>query len=104
MFVATINVPGYLPTDTEPPEFETAREAWEYLREERARGEDNALMFARPLDETEPYSETWLELDKRADQGWPVCDFERVGTVYGDTPGYEGEHDLGLAYSVQEVC
>jgi hypothetical protein len=27
----------------------------------------------------------------------------QVGTVHGRTPGYDGNHDLGLAYSVVRV-
>lgn len=30
-YVATINVPGYLPMDDDPPVFDSAREAWQYL-------------------------------------------------------------------------
>jgi hypothetical protein len=26
-----------------------------------------------------------------------------TGTLYGDTPGYDGDHDLGVAYSVAQV-
>lgn len=99
MYVATINVPGYMPMDDEPPTFETAREAWEYLAEEREREEDDAL----DTESDAPYSETVTELRRHASDKWLVCDFERVGTVYGDTPGYDGSHDLGLAYSVSAV-
>lgn len=41
MYVATISQPGYLP-DTEPAEFETVAEAWEYLAEEYAYHNDGA--------------------------------------------------------------
>lgn len=96
-YLATINVPGYLPMDDDPPTFDTAREAWEYLADERRRGEDDTA------DDASPYSEAVDELDSYASASWHVCDFERVGTVYAPTPGYEGDHDLGLAYSVTEV-
>lgn len=98
MYVATINVPGYLPMDDDPPMFDQAREAWLWLAQERQRDEDAAEM---PGDS---YSQTVLDLEHRASRvdawGHPVS---RRGTVYGSTPGYEGDHDLGLAYSVTEV-
>lgn len=94
VYVATINVPGYLPMADEPAVFDTAREAWEYLCEERERSEDDF--------EGEDYSDTVTKLRRWAANDM-VCDFEKVGTIYGDTPGYEGDHDLGLAYSVAET-
>jgi hypothetical protein len=97
-YLATVNVPGYLPMDDEPPTFETPAEAWEYLADERRRGEDDAT------EEEGPYSDTVTELDKRvrwASSGL-VCDFEAVGTVYGETPGGR-MYDLGLAYTVTEI-
>lgn len=86
-FLAIINTPGYLSEQDEVPEFETAREAWRYLRDERDRDVD---AMGDP-DETD---RCWLELDTAVHNGFGP------GTVYGATPGYEGEHDLGLAYSV----
>lgn len=82
MFLATINTPGYLPWDDEPPVFESNAEAWEYLAGERRFQEDDG------------YSETVEILERYAAEG------HGEDTVYGDTPGYEGSHDLGLAYSV----
>lgn len=93
-YLATINVPGYLPMDDDPPVFDTAREAWEHLQWERMRGEDEI-----PGD----YSETVAELGRWADPRWPVTEHERCGTVYAPTPGYEGDHDLGLAYCVTAI-
>lgn len=101
-YVATINTPGYLPMDDDPPVFDTAKEAWEYLRDERQAQEDAAAMED---DSIKFYTETLDDLyahARWADSGL-VCDFEAVGTVVGDTPGYDGSHDLGLAYSVTEV-
>ncbi len=103
-YVAIVNVPGYLPMDDDPPVFDTAREAWQYLAGERERGEDDT--------EGEQYSTT---RDHLAALGYPGLvgsdaanwlarnglDPDGTGTVYGATPGYEGDHDLGLAYSVE---
>jgi len=97
-YVATINTPGYLPDGTEePPTFDTAEAAWEYLTDERMRHEDET----QEADEhAEPYSETVTELDRIRvlSHNGP-----EEGTVYGSTPGYDGSHDLGLAYSVTEL-
>lgn len=41
-YVATINTPDYMPWDDDPPVFDTANEAWEYLASERERAEDSA--------------------------------------------------------------
>lgn len=96
-YVATINVPGYLPTDDDPPVFDTPAEAWQYLADERRRGEDDSGDGV--------YSETVRELDTLASTAGVTCKCNgcSLGTVYGDTPGYEGDHDLGLAYSVSET-
>lgn len=118
-YVATINVPGYLPMDDEPPMFDTAREAWSYLTDERTRGEDDYPDW-HPGRWSAEYSETretlavlaesahWRTSD-RDNPGEDVAEWlagnginaDGTGTVYGDTPGYDGKHDLGLAYSVQ---
>jgi hypothetical protein len=98
-YVATINVPGYLPMDDDPPVFDTAQEAWEYLASERERGEDDT--------EGENYSATVEELQTLADPAnWrngvidSSANDDGTGTIYANTPGYDGGHDLGLAYSV----
>lgn len=103
-YVATINIPGYLPQDDEPPVFDTAREAWEYLAEERERGEDAVYQDG----DSEDYSATRDTLAAIATEahwqhGAPVdlgVNADGTGTVYGATPGYDGTHDLGIAYSV----
>jgi hypothetical protein len=102
-YVAIISTRGlYLPDTTEQPaEFDTVGEAWEYLAQERREAEDEAETVA------EGYSATVNILQMVADsQDWSTCENAGVdplsaeGTVYGPTPGYEGDHDLGLAYSV----
>lgn len=88
-FLATINVPGYVPMDDDPPVFDTASEAWAYLADERSFGEDNG---SDPDD-----GATLHRLREYAVEG--------VGpdVVHGGTPGYDGSHDLGLAYCVTAV-
>jgi hypothetical protein len=99
-FIAIINTPGYMP-EAEPAEFDTVGEAWEWLAQERRDAEDEAETVAQG------YSATVNILDTlAADQDWSTCENAGVdplsaeGTVYGPTPGYEGDHDLGLAYTV----
>ncbi|HEX2242600.1 MAG TPA: hypothetical protein VHK27_05000 [Gammaproteobacteria bacterium] len=118
-FVATINVPGYLPMDDEPPVFDTAQEAWSYLAEERTRAEDqypewcdHSTCQIRPCDE---YSETRETLSVLAEAAhWEHSERDTwllenrlapdgTGAVYGSTPGYDGDHDLGLAYNVDAI-
>lgn len=85
-YLALVNTPGYLPWDDDPPIFDTPAEGWAYLAEHRERAFD-------------------LEGVPEADEG--LRDLRAMpdepGLVYADTPGYDGEHDLGLAYSVVQV-
>jgi hypothetical protein len=110
-YVATVNVPGYLPMDDEPAVFETAAEAWWHLYHERCYAERDApcdlcddTMTHGPFGDCDDDSETAGELAQNArlsDRRRPFSAPDVVGTVYGPTPGYRGDHDLGLAYSVQ---
>jgi len=88
-FKAIINIPGYLPQNDETIEFETCAEAWAYLRDERIRDLDDPMN-----DEDEDGIDSALEEMEGLMSEPSVC------TVYGRTPGYEGDHDLGVAYSV----
>ena len=90
-YLATMNTPGYLPWDDDPPVFDTASDAWAYLADERRSQEETVAT------DDSTYSETVDTLDAHASA------FMGPNTVYGDTPGYEGNHDLGIAYSVTEV-
>jgi hypothetical protein len=93
-YVAVVSTPGYLP-ESEPVEFDTAAEAWAYLAEERKRAEDENPDWSDhdcPFPQDCDYSDTYAELLGMGDE---------VGSVSGETPGYEGDHDLGLAYSVE---
>jgi hypothetical protein len=85
---AIINVPGYLPMDDDQHVFETARDAWQYLIDERARDCD---------DWEDPEGCGCLDPLHAARSG------EGAGVVYLPTPGSDSDHDLGLAYSVVEL-
>lgn len=101
LYVATVNVPGYSPMSDEPAVFRTAEEAWSYLASERERAEDESAECAAD------YSRTLGALRALASEALSIAELdscvinaERCGYVYGQTPGYDGDHDLGLAYSV----
>jgi hypothetical protein len=119
MYVATINIPGYLPQDDDPPTFEDARSAWEYLANERERDEDNYEEWPL-IDPSDPessgtteYTETVATLRDLADESTDYAtaevqkdygvDSDGTGSVNGPTPGYDGDHDLGLDYTVSLV-
>jgi len=86
-----VNVPGYLP-ENEPAVFDTAIDAWQWLREELERDAE----MERPGRD---YNAARRELDKQIDLASvaPAID-DITGAVYttNDTDAY----DLGLAYSV----
>jgi hypothetical protein len=85
-----MNVFGYLPwDDDEPPVFDTASDAWAYLAEQRREQEE--------ITGDEVPTETVSALDAYA-----VTE-HGPGTLYGSSPGYDGDHDLGIAYSVTET-
>src|SRR5687768_8204335 len=98
-YVAYINTPGYLPMDDDPPTFDSAIDAWDYLANIRREFDGSAEL---PGDS---YSDTVLALEAnsmrlKAD-GTP---YQFIGTVYG--PSVLGEndlHDLGYAYTVDWV-
>jgi hypothetical protein len=104
MFSTAINTPGYMPWDDSTTEFDTAREAWDYLLDSRRDQEDDAIMAG--LGTGDGYSETLNRLEQAADGQWDDLGLDPLdgqGTIYGDTPGYDGDHDLGLAYSVIDL-
>jgi hypothetical protein len=96
-YVAIINVPGYMP-EVEPVPFDTAWDAWDYLADIRRNMEDTVL------EPSDSYSETVLALEGNSMRR--MADYSLyayTGTVYGPTPGYVGDHDLGFAYSVEYI-
>jgi hypothetical protein len=106
-YVATINVSGYLPQDDELAVFDDVREAWAYLAGERERAEDDAYSGDPGAEYSEDYSPTFHVLDGLGNGGRFASAVREAGltadgrgTVYGPTPSYDGDRDLGLAYSV----
>lgn len=94
-YVATINTPGYTP-ESEPMVFDSAYEAWGWLTDQRREAEDDLD------DDSDDYSDTVAELLRRTIYAYQTNDQASgtIDTVYGPTPGYDGVHDLGKAYSV----
>ena len=100
-YVAIINTPGHLPWAEDVPAFETAREAWEYLREEIERQE----LAYEPMDPSDPdgpqqLTKAALDIERLIDgRIWA-----QTGTVYGPSyipeAGEDASTDLGYAYSV----
>ena len=89
MVAVSINIPGALPDTTdEPPEFDTAREAWEYLHGEYRQSCEDAGQ------EPDSAFESYFNL---------YWNHDIAGTVFTTTPGYDGNYDQGRSYSVQEV-
>lgn len=82
LYQAIINTPGYLP-ESDIPFFDTIKEAWEHLAAERARAFEGLDLPEIVID----------GLDQLTAQ-------DQCGVVYLGTPGYDGDHDLGEAYSV----
>ena len=114
-YIATINVPGYLPMDDDPPIFDTPREAWEWLADARREAEDSVDTCSDPKHETPcpadcpecqdgcGYSATVNTLESLGDGTLSFAEVgegDGTGSDTGDTPGYDGDHDLGLAYTV----
>jgi hypothetical protein len=96
-YVATMATPGYLPWRDDVPSFLSSSDAWAYLADERRRQEDSATEIDESGPDELPYSATVRELDLMA------TGTNATGTVYGDTPGYDGSHDLGIVYSVDAL-
>src|SRR5574341_1473780 len=103
IYVATVNVPGYLP-ECEPMAFDTADEAWDYLADERRRDEDQD-------ESASEYSGAVTLLDYIASgdhihgppqEDWPT-NADGTGMMLADTPGSDSPHDLVLAYVVSLV-
>lgn len=94
VYVATINTPGYL-SEGDPFYADNPAECWEYLAEERLHAEDSTA-------DDGDYSDTLSELRRRLRvASMAPRATEAQGTVCGDTPGYDGDHDLGVAYTVE---
>lgn len=77
-YVATVNVPGYLPdSDEPPPVFTCAPAAWRYLQDGLERDFD--------MDEEVDTEGAWLEMDTNAhghETGTVVVDIGRALPLY----------------------
>ncbi|MFD6092826.1 hypothetical protein ACFWGN_11950 [Oerskovia sp. NPDC060338] len=98
MFIATINVPGYLPDgDQSPAVFDTAAEAWAYLAEERELALNLADMVLAEVDlAPAPGDAPDLALGELR----RFANVDLPGTVYASNSLSGATHDLGMAYSV----
>lgn len=103
-FTAIVNTPGYLPEgDDYPPVFDSARAAWYYLYHERNREEED---YPCPLCRDESTHGVFGDCDDDSEEARALAEMARVdepGSVHLSTPGYDGGHDLGRAYSVQQI-
>jgi hypothetical protein len=104
VYVATVSVPGYLPMTDEPAVFDTAREAWAWLAEERGRDQEQCELI--PGD-TSQFELEALSVGRARLAGQLLNGNQEggdgPGAVYAPTPGYFGDHDLGLVYAVSRV-
>ena len=94
-YLPTVNTPGYQPMDEDPPVFETAAEAWTYLAEDRAEAL-SALENVSPDLRTHALWSAASDARRRDDGDPASCG----SLIAAHTPGYEGDHDLGIAYTV----
>ena len=86
-YVALISEPGCLPTD-EPVEFDSTRDAWEYLETEMAQDYDSFMEWVDESDVDDYEDENPTPPDMPTLQ-----DYDEIGTLYFD----------GYAYSVDIV-
>lgn len=104
-YAATINTPGYLPMDENPPIFDTPAEAWSYLKDEYVRSWEDLLDESThtPGDPTAAELEEQHTNDLRSFEFW--VEHARVGYTWMPSPGRlsDDAHDLGFNYSVQLV-
>jgi hypothetical protein len=104
-FLATTNTPGYLPMSDEPAVFDTAREAWAYLADERIRDEDSGF-DAEPDTADEGYSSIVNTMESLGNgtlsfEEHDLCGVASTGegTIWGPSCPPQ-MHDLGLNYTV----
>lgn len=93
-YLATINTPGYLPDSDDLAVFDTAADAWAYLIDEYAMAW-NDTDYAHGDEPLPP------ALKEAYDSGVAALQAATgEGSVTLATPGYDGDHDLGKAYTV----
>ncbi len=125
-YVATMNVPGYLPEDDDPAVFDDIPSAWAYLAGERERAENDAAESEHRIEcqwhQDNDLSDTYVSLRDLGiaenyvsgvyqPEGEPDPQnvlWTGLGTIQGYTPGRCGcpedpeqsSTDLGVNYSV----
>jgi hypothetical protein len=100
-YVATINVPGYLPHHTSDDTFGTVRQAWDYLADFRVDEEDAQSM----IEGSDPsYSATVNVLQRLAEGEYDPSfgvDENGEGSVRG--VAIDGDDSFAVVYSVTEA-
>lgn len=105
-YVATVNVPGYLPMMDNVEPFDSAYEAWKFLLDYRESDEDShGDEFENHKNHNYEYSDTWKDLyytvSALSKHIAPAgLNPNGTGTIHGSTPGSESFYDLGLNYTV----
>lgn len=95
-YAATYYTPGYLPDGVEPaPLFSSATDAWLHLAELRG-----MALVEDGQDPEKDYTVKRLRGLARDAVNHPLMS---AGAIGGTTPGYDGDHDLGVMYSVEAL-
>lgn len=88
-YIAGTNTPGCMPDPDALVEFDNPRDAWQHLVDECDRAWDD---YPNDPNGACVEAHTLLSL-----QNWDV-----PGDLLTKTPGYDGNHDLGTVWFVQE--
>lgn len=104
-WIASIGTPGYLPDVLE--RFDSARDAWDFLAQERRELEDQAIEMSEGEDpggysSTVNVLETLAEGYTSAYENAGMDPDEGTGSIGAEDPTYDGDHPLGLVYGVEE--
>jgi hypothetical protein len=101
-FTANYHVPGYMADEGAVAEFDTIAEAWAWLADDRESHENEASDGCSD-DVCEPGC-PWRSEADLSETVAELREMSELGCVYGATPGYHGDHDLGIAYEVSDAA